>query len=72
MRFGPREQMEGGVQECARGIAGASVFTERVERGRTGIVLRQPMSGQYDIWVGNYDRGRGIPTQVFFSDVPPT
>jgi len=36
-----------------------------------GIILRQPMSGQYDIWVGNYDRGRGIPTQVFFSEVPP-
>ena len=29
------------------------------------------MSGQYDIWVGSYDRGRGIPTQVFFSEVPP-
>jgi len=36
-----------------------------------GIVMRQPMSGQYDIWVGHYDRGRGIPTQVFFSEVPP-
>ena len=36
-----------------------------------GLVLPRPMSGQYDVWVGSYDRGRGIPTQVFFSEIPP-
>ena len=36
-----------------------------------GLVFGQPQSGQYDIWIGSYDRGRGIPTQVFFSEVPP-
>lgn len=36
-----------------------------------GIVLRQPMSGQYDIWVGHYDRGRGVPTRLIISEMPP-
>lgn len=36
-----------------------------------GLVFGQPQSGQYDIWVGHYDRGRGVPAQVFFSEVPP-
>ena len=36
-----------------------------------GMVFRQPMSGQYDIWVGHYDRGRGVPTQLIISEMPP-
>lgn len=36
-----------------------------------GIVFRQPQSGQYDIWIGNYDRGRGIPTRLLISEIAP-
>lgn len=36
-----------------------------------GIVLNNPMSGQYDIWVGHYNRGSGVPTQLIISEVPP-
>jgi len=27
-----------------------------------------PPSGQYDIWVGNFDRGRGLPATIYFSE----
>jgi serine protease Do/protease YdgD len=36
-----------------------------------GMVFRQPLSGQYDIWIGHYDRGRGVPAQLIISEVPP-
>ncbi|NMJ43307.1 peptidase S1 [Roseomonas sp. JC162] len=36
-----------------------------------GMIFNQPMSGQYDIWVGHYDRGRGVPTQLIISEMPP-
>jgi serine protease Do/protease YdgD len=36
-----------------------------------GIVLRQPQSGQYDIWIGHFDRGRSIPAQLRISELPP-
>jgi hypothetical protein len=36
-----------------------------------GIVFRQPQSGQYDIWIGHYERGRRIPAQLRISEVAP-
>jgi serine protease Do/protease YdgD len=36
-----------------------------------GLVFRNPMSGQYDIWIGHYDRGRSIPAQLRISEIPP-
>lgn len=36
-----------------------------------GLVLNNPMSGQYDIWVGHYNRGAGVPTQLLISEIPP-
>ena len=36
-----------------------------------GIVMRNPQSGQYDIWIGNYERGRGVPTQLRISEIAP-
>lgn len=36
-----------------------------------GVVMNNPMSGQYDIWVGSYDRSRGIPAQVLISEIIP-
>lgn len=36
-----------------------------------GIVLTSPQSGQYDIWIGHYNRGSGVPTQLLISEVAP-
>jgi hypothetical protein len=36
-----------------------------------GMVLNNPQSGQYDIWVGHYNRGAGVPTQLLISEIPP-
>ncbi|WP_027283262.1 hypothetical protein [Rubritepida flocculans] len=36
-----------------------------------GIVFTNPMSGQYDIWIGHYDRGRRVPAQLLISEIPP-
>lgn len=36
-----------------------------------GVVFSQPMSGQYDIWIGHYDRGRRVPAQLLISEIPP-
>jgi serine protease Do/protease YdgD len=36
-----------------------------------GIVFNQPMSGQYDIWIGHYDRGRRVPAQLLISEIAP-
>jgi len=41
VRLRPGEEMERGVQERARGVAGTGVCAERIKRGRTGIVVRQ-------------------------------
>jgi hypothetical protein len=36
-----------------------------------GVVLSNPQSGQYDIWVGHYNRGAGVPTQLRISEIAP-
>lgn len=36
-----------------------------------GIVMNRPQSGQYDIWVGIFDGGSGIPARVGISELPP-
>ncbi|NKC34378.1 peptidase S1 [Falsiroseomonas selenitidurans] len=36
-----------------------------------GLVFRRPQSGQYDIWIGHYDRGSRVPAQLRISEVPP-
>jgi serine protease Do/protease YdgD len=50
---------------------GRWVCNDDFEGTNPGLVFTNPLSGQYDIWVGSYHRGRGIPAQVFFSEVPP-
>ena len=34
-----------------------------------GIVLRQPMSGQYDIWIGSYSQGTNSNADLYISEV---
>jgi serine protease Do/protease YdgD len=36
-----------------------------------GMVFRNPQSGQYDIWIGSYDRGSRIPAQLRISEIAP-
>jgi serine protease Do/protease YdgD len=36
-----------------------------------GLIFRSPQSGQYDIWIGHYDRGSRVPAQLRVSEVPP-
>lgn len=36
-----------------------------------GIVMNRPQSGQYDIWVGVFDGGSGIPARLGISELPP-
>jgi len=36
-----------------------------------GLVFANPLSGQYDIWIGHYDRGRRVPAQLRISEIPP-
>lgn len=36
-----------------------------------GLVFPNPMSGQYDIWIGHYGRGSGVPAQLRISEIPP-
>ena len=36
-----------------------------------GLIFRNPQSGQYDIWIGHYDRGSRVPAQLRVSEVPP-
>ncbi len=36
-----------------------------------GIVFGNPMSGQYDIWIGHYGRGAGVPARLHISEIPP-
>ncbi|MCU0889203.1 MAG: hypothetical protein MUC64_14545 [Rubritepida sp.] len=36
-----------------------------------GIVFPNPMGGQYDIWIGHYDRGSRVPAQLRISEVAP-
>jgi len=39
--------------------------------GTDGAVLFQrPLSGQYDIWIGSYDRGSGQRAQLLITEVP--
>ena len=34
-----------------------------------GLSFDFPMSGQYDIWVGTYNPGRGIPARLFITEL---
>jgi hypothetical protein len=36
-----------------------------------GLVFRNPQSGQYDIWIGHYDRGSRVPAQLRISEIAP-
>jgi serine protease Do/protease YdgD len=36
-----------------------------------GLIFRNPQAGQYDIWIGHYNRGAGVPAQLLISEVPP-
>ena len=34
-----------------------------------GIIFNNPQSGQYDIWIGHYGRGAGVPAQLVISEI---
>ncbi len=34
-----------------------------------GMTFPAPQSGQYDIWVGSYEFGRGIPARLFVTEL---
>lgn len=36
-----------------------------------GIVIDRPASGQYDIWIGVFGGGAGIPARLLISEIPP-
>lgn len=36
-----------------------------------GLIFNNPQSGQYDIWIGHYGRGSGVPAQLFISEIAP-
>lgn len=36
-----------------------------------GLVLPRPTSGQYDIWIGVFGGGSGVPAKLLISEVPP-
>ncbi len=36
-----------------------------------GIVMTNPQSGQYDIWIGHFDRGSRVPAQLLISEIAP-
>lgn len=36
-----------------------------------GLIFRNPMSGQYDIWIGHYGRGSGVPAVLRISEILP-
>lgn len=36
-----------------------------------GIVLQRPPTGQYDIWVGVFGGGSGVPARLGISELPP-
>lgn len=32
------------------------------------VFFANPLGGQYDIWIGSYNRGRGLPARLFVSE----
>ncbi|WP_431284787.1 hypothetical protein ACQW02_08245 [Humitalea sp. 24SJ18S-53] len=36
-----------------------------------GLIFRNPQSGQYDIWIGHYQRGSSVPAQLRISEIVP-
>ncbi|MDB5411946.1 MAG: peptidase and chymotrypsin/Hap [Rubritepida sp.] len=36
-----------------------------------GIVIARPASGQYDVWIGVFGGGSGIPARLMVSEIPP-
>lgn len=36
-----------------------------------GLIFNNPQPGQYDIWIGHYGRGAGVPAQLLISEVVP-
>ena len=34
-----------------------------------GMTFPAPMSGQYDVWLGSYGGGRGIPAQIMITEL---
>ncbi len=36
-----------------------------------GLIFINPQSGQYDIWIGHYDRGRRVPATLRVSEILP-
>lgn len=47
------------------------ICNDDFEELNPGIVLNRPESGQYDIWLGVFEGGSGIPAQIGVSEIPP-
>lgn len=50
---------------------GSWICNDDFDGTNPGIVLHRPPSGQYDIWIGVYGGGRGVPARVGISEIVP-
>jgi hypothetical protein len=50
---------------------GSWICNDDFDGTNPGIVLQRPPSGQYDIWVGVFGGGSGIPARLGISELPP-
>lgn len=50
---------------------GSWICNDDFDGTNPGIVLNRPPSGQYDIWVGVFGGGRGVPARLGISELPP-
>jgi hypothetical protein len=50
---------------------GSWICNDDFEGTNPGIVLQRPQSGQYNIWVGTFERGNLQPSTLRISEIPP-
>jgi hypothetical protein len=50
---------------------GSWICNDDLDGTNPGIVLNRPPTGQYDIWVGVFGGGQGVPARLGISELPP-
>ena len=55
-----------------RDPAGNWLCNDDMEGLNPGVIIRQPASGEYRIWVGTLSRGPAQPATLRISEVPPS
>lgn len=50
---------------------GSWICNDDFDGTNPGIIISRPPNGQYDIWVGVFGGGRGVPARLGISEVPP-